>query len=183
MGKVLLHICCGVCSLQAVLTLQERGYAVSGFFYNPNLYPEGEYQKRLQGARAAAALGAIALEEAAYDPLIWQETCGGLGALPEGGERCRLCYELRLKRTYAEFLNGGYDFFTTTLTISPHKDAKTIFVLGQAIGAEKFLAIDFKKADGFKKTMQLAREHDLYRQNYCGCEYSLAARGRDGRTL
>jgi predicted adenine nucleotide alpha hydrolase (AANH) superfamily ATPase len=172
MKKVLLHICCGICAIASIRRLQEEGFYVEGLFFNPNIHPEEEYLRRLAVARQVGLITATKIIESVYEPQKWQDTFGGFSDEPEGGKRCVLCYEYRLKETFAVCRENSFDYFTSTLTISPHKDSAAIFQIGRAVGAEHFLAVDFKKKDGFKIASRLAREHNLYRQNYCGCAYS-----------
>ena len=171
--KILLHICCGVCAAGVARQLKEEGHDVTGFFYNPNIYPEEEYKRRLDVTRDVAGRIGFKLEEGANDYVEWQGVVRGLEGEPEGGKRCAVCFRMRLEETYKHFLAGAFDAFTTTLTVSPMKNADLINVIGQDIAGEKFLQSNFKKKEGFKKTMALAREWDLYKQNYCGCEYSI----------
>jgi predicted adenine nucleotide alpha hydrolase (AANH) superfamily ATPase len=171
MKRVLLHICCGVCSLHSLDKLINDGYAVTGFFFNPNIFPHEEYLKRLNGARLACELMHADFIEGDYDHQLWQVSCRGHENAREGGERCLICYGVRLQTTFNYATQNNFGHFTTTLTISPHKDAKAIFEIGRSVGKERFLAIDFKKQDGFKKSMDRAKKENFYRQNYCGCEY------------
>ncbi|MBN3039868.1 MAG: epoxyqueuosine reductase QueH [Candidatus Omnitrophica bacterium] len=171
--KVLLHICCGVCGFHSIRRLKELGYKVSGFFYNPNIYPYNEYQRRKDAAAKVCALEDVCFIETDYNSQDWQACCGMLGGEPEGALRCRLCYELRLKRTYQACKENSFSYFTTTLTISPHKKSQAIFDAACKISEDNFLKIDLKKGNGFKKTIELSNAHNLYRQNYCGCIFSL----------
>ena len=173
MKKVLLHICCGVCAFACINYLKEKGFYVEGFFYNPNIAPEDEYIKRKNAARKVCEINSIKLNEGIYEPARWDAVCSIYATKPEGGKRCNLCYETRLKETFRETLELGFDSFTTTLSVSPHKKSKIINEIGVEISQTHFMAIDFKKNDGFKKTMELAKTHNIYRQNYCGCAYSI----------
>lgn len=173
MKKVLLHICCGVCASQPVGILRNQGYSVTGFFYNPNIHPASEYALRKEQVYKVKNLLEFDLIEIDYRPEEWFSLCSPYADEKEGGSRCRVCYRLRLLKTFSLCREAGFDFFTTTLTVSPHKVSKLIFGEGKNIGGEKFLAQDFKKKDGFRKTTAFARERGLYRQNYCGCVYSL----------
>jgi predicted adenine nucleotide alpha hydrolase (AANH) superfamily ATPase len=173
MRTVLLHICCGICALESINKLKQQNYEVIGFFYNPNIYPEIEYLKRKQVVEKVAEIYKIKVIYGEYEPQIWEDICGMYKDEPEGGKRCILCYEFRLKKTFDLLLKENYDLFTSTLTISPHKKSSIIFEIGEKIGGEKFLKIDFKKQDGFKKTIDLAKQFSLYRQNYCGCKFSI----------
>jgi predicted adenine nucleotide alpha hydrolase (AANH) superfamily ATPase len=172
MKKVLLHVCCGVCALYAIEKLKEEGYLVEGLFFNPNIYPADEYERRKDTARQAAKIQGINMTEVDYEPLLWLEVCGGYKNEKEGGARCLLCYQLRIGKTFEIAREKGFDLFTTTLTISPHKDSTVISEIGKSIGSDLFLVIDFKKKEGFKRTMELAKQYNLYRQKYCGCIYS-----------
>jgi epoxyqueuosine reductase len=171
--KVVLHICCGVCAAGAAEVLVNEGHRVLGFFYNPNIHPAEEYQRRLETAHMVAQKMKLQLEVPAYEPEEWLMQTSSLKDEPEGGKRCQVCYRLRLEKTYDYMAACGADAFTTTLTISPHKSAQVINKIGQGIGGEKFLMRDFKKKDGFKRAVQLAKRWELYRQDYCGCTYSI----------
>jgi predicted adenine nucleotide alpha hydrolase (AANH) superfamily ATPase len=171
--KVVLHICCGVCAAGAVEALSGEGHQVLGFFYNPNIHPAEEYQRRLDVAYRVAKELDFPLEAGPYTPEEWLDQTSSLKDEPEGGRRCQVCYRLRLEKTYEYMLACGADAFTTTLTISPHKSAQSINNIGKEIGGEKFLMRDFKKKDGFKRAVQLAKQWELYRQDYCGCIYSM----------
>ena len=171
--KVVLHICCGVCAAGTAEALSREGHQVLGFFYNPNIHPAEEYQKRLDVAYRVAKELDFPLETGAYTPEEWFSLTGSLKDEPEGGKRCQACYRLRLEKTRDYMVACGADAFTTTLTISPHKSAQVINSIGLEIGGEKFLIRDFKKKDGFKRAMQLAKKWELYRQDYCGCTYSM----------
>jgi len=171
--KVVLHICCGVCAAGAAHVLLAEGHEVTGYFYNPNIYPPDEYARRLEAAAVAAGRLGFKLIEGHYNPSDWTSAAAPLAGEPEGGRRCELCYHFRLKQTYLYSLEHGADAFTSTLTISPHKSALIINRIGRETGGDKFLPRDFKKKEGFKKATELARNWGLYRQNYCGCEYSM----------
>jgi predicted adenine nucleotide alpha hydrolase (AANH) superfamily ATPase len=170
--KIILHICCGVCAAGAAEVLINEGHQVLGFFYNPNIHPAEEYQRRLETARRVAQELHFPLEVPVYEPEEWLRQTGSLKDEPEGGKRCQVCYRLRLEKTCDYMLDCGADAFTTTLTISPHKSAQTINSIGQEIGGDKFLMRDFKKKEGFKRAVELAKQWQLYRQDYCGCIYS-----------
>ncbi len=171
--KIILHICCGVCAAAVVERLTREGHQVIGFFYNPNIHPPQEYTKRLEAARRVAKKLSFPLRVAPYKPSEWFDKAGSLKEEPEGGKRCKICFRLRLEKTYLYTLDAGGDAFTTTLTVSPHKSASVINALGKEIGGEKFLERDFKKKDGFKRSIELAKKWGLYQQNYCGCIYSV----------
>lgn len=172
MSKVLLHICCGVCAFWSIERLKQKGYEVEGYFYNPNIQPEPEYQKRKTAIITVSQNSGIIIHQAEYETKAWSKSCQKFPDEPEGGIRCLICYQLRLSKTFQFAAANGFDLFTTTLTISPYKKSSDIFKIGKEIGADMFLEEDFKKQDGFKKTSQLAKEHQLYRQDYCGCLYS-----------
>ncbi|MFC1905540.1 epoxyqueuosine reductase QueH [Chloroflexota bacterium] len=171
--KIVLHVCCGVCAAGVVKTLTEEGYQVTGYFYNPNIHPEQEYFKRLEAARRVSQELHFPLEIALYNPDDWLKETEHLEQEAEGGARCPVCFRMRLKKTFSYLKDCGADAFTTTLTISPHKSAIIVNRIGQDIGGDKFLARDFKKQEGFKKAIQLARQWQIYQQNYCGCRYSI----------
>jgi predicted adenine nucleotide alpha hydrolase (AANH) superfamily ATPase len=174
--KIVLHICCGVCAAGAAEVLINEGHQVIGFFYNPNIHPAEEYWRRLETARSVAQELHFSLEVPVYEPEGWLEQTNSLRDEPEGGKRCQVCYRLRLEKTYDYMVDCGADAFTTTLTISPHKSALIINSIGQEIGGQKFLTRNFKKKDGFKRAVEIARQWQLYRQNYCGCIYSMRQR-------
>lgn len=171
--KVVLHICCGVCAAGAAQVLLSEGHEVIGYFYNPNIFPAEEYQRRLAASQQVASNLGFRLVEGPYEPSAWYSVAASFAKEPEGGKRCEVCYRLRLKQTFRYTVECGADLFTTTLTISPHKSALLINRIGQEVGDDKFLSRDFKKKEGFKKATELAQKWGLYRQSYCGCEYSL----------
>jgi predicted adenine nucleotide alpha hydrolase (AANH) superfamily ATPase len=150
-----------------------EGHQVHGLFYNPNIHPRQEYDRRLEVARKVAKELDFPLEVPLYITEEWFNETVSLENEPEGGRRCEACFRLRLKRAYLYMKDCGADAFTTTLTISPHKSADMINRVGQEIGGERFLARDFKKKAGFKRTIELAKKWALYRQDYCGCIYSM----------
>ena len=173
----MLHVCCAPCSTYPITALQDE-FDVELFFYNPNIHPEEEYKARLDEAERYAAKISAVLHKAAYEVDAWFRATSGLQAEPEGGDRCEICYRMRLGKTAQFAATKGFDYFATTLTISPHKDAKKINRLGKVIADMymlKFFVADFKKNGGFKKSAQMSKEAGLYRQNYCGCQYSKKA--------
>ncbi|MGA2158023.1 MAG: epoxyqueuosine reductase QueH [Dehalococcoidia bacterium] len=170
--KIVLHVCCGICAAGAASVLIAEGHTVTGYFYNPNIFPESEYCRRLAAARTTANRLGFSLVEGPYDPSAWDSATEAFKHEPEGGLRCSVCYRLRLERSYKFMVETANDVFTSTLTISPHKSAKIINAIGEEMGGVSFLARDFKKKDGFKKATHLAKSWELYRQNYCGCLYS-----------
>jgi len=169
----LLHICCGVCALHSIDKLKKDAFLVSGFFYNPNIYPFEEYAKRLDAAKEACRIFEIEFFTADYTYDLWLNTCRRYCDQPEGGERCSMCYAIRIKAAFDFAVANGFDYLTSTLTISPYKNSKKIFEIARDICGDKYLPVNFKKEDGFKKTAAFAREFNLYRQNYCGCEFSI----------
>ncbi len=174
--NVVLHICCGVCAAGAADVLLSEGHRVTGYFYNPNIYPEEEYLLRLKAARQVADKLKFELATGPYDFENWIRATAGMGDEPEGGSRCSVCYHLRLEKTFDFMRERGADAFTSTLTISPHKQAAEINRIGKEIAGESFMSRDFKKKDGFRRSMEMARSWELYRQNYCGCIYSLGGK-------
>jgi len=174
--KILLHICCGVCAAGVVERLTSEGHQVHGLFYNPNIHPQHEYDRRLEVARKVAKELGFPLEVPLYITEEWFKETVSLANEPEGGRRCEVCFRLRLKRAYIYMEDYGADAFTTTLTISPHKSAGMINRVGQEVGGERFLVRDFKKKEGFRRATELARKWALYQQDYCGCIYSMRDR-------
>jgi predicted adenine nucleotide alpha hydrolase (AANH) superfamily ATPase len=176
--KVVLHICCGVCAAGAADMLLSEGHAVTGYFYNPNIYPRDEYGRRLDAALVVAQKLGFEIIEGPYDTNIWQLATAGRENEREGGLRCKACFRVRLQMTLNRTLESGAHAFTSTLTIGPRKSAVEINRIGKEIGGENYLSRDFKKKDGFKRAMQTARDWGLYRQNYCGCIYSMQETSR-----
>lgn len=170
--RIVLHVCCGVCAAGVVERLTSEGNQVVGVFYNPNIHPLEEYDRRLEAALKVAQKLDFPLVVNPYETVEWFKKTNGLANEPEGGKRCEVCFGLRLKQTYLYMEERGWDAFTTTLTISRHKSADVINRIGQEVGSDRFLARDFKKKDGFQRTTELAKEWGLYQQNYCGCIYS-----------
>jgi len=170
--KIVLHVCCGVCAAGVVEKLTSEGNQILGLFYNPNIHPLAEYEKRLKAAYKVAKELDFPLEAPPYTPEVWFEETSTLENEPEGGKRCEVCFRLRLKETYRYLEKHGFEYFTTTLTVSPHKSADVINRVGQDIGGDRFLVRDFKKQAGFQRAIELTKKWALYRQNYCGCLYS-----------
>ena len=169
--RLLLHACCGPCS-SAVLEQLCPYFEITVLYYNPNTWPAEEYHRR------GEELG-VAVVEDPYDPQEFYTAVQGLEQEPERGSRCTVCYRLRMRRAAQYAREHGFDWFTTTLSISPHKDAARINAIGQELEAEfgvKHLPSDFKKHNGYLRSLQLSAEYDLYRQDYCGCEFSAKAR-------
>ncbi len=174
--KIALHICCAICAAGAAERLAQEGHQVYGFYYNPNIHPEEEYRRRLAATRKVAEELKFPLVEGPYIPQEWYKLITSLENQPEGGRRCPICFRMRLEKTYQYMLKEGYEAFASTLTMGSNKSADLIGRLGQEIGGDKFLNRDFKKKDGFKRANELTRQWGIYRQNYCGCEYSLRDR-------
>jgi len=175
---LLLHACCAPCS-SAVLEKLTAHFKITVLFYNPNIYPEAEYQKREAELKRLISempcTKEVALVDLPYVPEEFFTAVRGLEHIPEGGERCGICFEMRLREAAKLAAEGGYDWFTTTLTISPLKNAGRLNTIGQAMGEEyhvAFLPSDFKKKEGYKRSIELSAQYHLYRQNYCGCVFS-----------
>ena len=174
--SLLLHACCAPCSSHT-LTVLERYFRITLYFCNPNIAPEEEYSFRLAELKRLVKemeLDISVIEEE-YDPAPFYELAKGLEELPERGERCRKCIAFRLRKAGAKARELGCDMFTTTLTISPHKDCTFINECGAQVQEEcgvAYLFSDFKKHEGYKHSIELSRQYNLYRQNYCGCVYS-----------
>jgi predicted adenine nucleotide alpha hydrolase (AANH) superfamily ATPase len=173
--KLLLHICCAPCSTAVLERLRIDGYEITGFFYNPNIQPAEEYNKRLDDARRYFEQAGLDLIEGKYDYSDWNDLTQEFKSEPEGGKRCKLCYEMRMKHTAEVALEHGFDYFTTTLSISPYKNAKVLNDIGRYTAEElhvNYLEANFKKQNGYGKSIQKSKAMGLYRQDYCGCIYS-----------
>lgn len=169
--KILLHVCCGPCATASIERLLADDWIVDLFYSNSNIATREEYLKRLEGVIRTAEYFGVQVIEDEYRHDKWLTAVKGLEAEPERGGRCTVCFGYNLGRTAETALNG-YDGFTTTLTVSPHKNSSVIFNTGKLLG-KNFIEYDFKKKDGFKRSIQLASELGLYRQNFCGCEFSV----------
>ena len=176
---LLLQCCCAPCS-SAVLERLCRHFKLKLYFYNPNIYPAAEYEKRLAQFDKLLAhpdfKSDIEIIPASYEPEKFYEAAKGLEDEKEGGKRCEQCFILRLNETAKKARELGADYFCTTLTVSPHKNSELLNKIGIAAEKQygvKFLRSDFKKKEGYKRSTELSNELDLYRQNYCGCEYSI----------
>lgn len=172
--RLLLHSCCGPCS-SYVLEYLTRYFEVTVLFYGPNIQPREEYEKRLYYQREVLKHLPAALLPCDYDGAAFEAAVRGLEAEPEGGARCTRCFALRLEETARRAAAGGFDWYCTTLTVSPHKDPERINRLGEAMGARygvRWLPSDFKKRNGYLRSIQLAKEYGLYRQDWCGCRWS-----------
>ncbi|MBI4777308.1 epoxyqueuosine reductase QueH [Candidatus Desantisbacteria bacterium] len=171
---VLLHICCGICASSPVERLASDGFEVIGFFYNPNIYPSEEYQRRLDVVKIVSQHLNLQLIEGEYDNDRWLSLTNGMDKEPECGARCEVCFQMRLEETWKKACELHVPYFTTTLSVSLHKDSLSINRIGSEIDSKAFLAYDFKKQDGFKKAMEFSKQHLLYRQKYCGCVYGIS---------
>lgn len=178
--RLFLHSCCAPCS-SYVLEYLRPFFKITVFYYNPNISMDEEYRKRVAEQKRLIEVYnektacPIDIIEGDYEPEEFFTAVKGLENCPEGGERCFNCYELRLRRTSQMALEGNYDYFSTTLTISPLKNAAKINEIGERIAEEcgiSWLPSDFKKKNGYKRSIELSKEYDLYRQDYCGCIYS-----------
>ena len=169
MKRLLLHVCCGPCATYPVETLRLQ-FEITLFFSNSNISPDSEYHKRLQHARDLSDACHVPLVEDLRDHNAWLRHVAGMEEEPERGKRCEKCFDFSLRRTARYAGDHEFDLFTTTLTISPHKDSLQIFRVGEKLGP--FLAVDLKKKDGFKRSLELSKKLGLYRQTYCGCEFS-----------
>lgn len=176
---LLLHACCAPCS-SAVLERIGNFFKVTIFYYNPNITNEEEYKKRVNEIKrfisSFETKYPISLEEGTYDPREFFDISKGLEKEPERGKRCYLCYKLRLNETAKIADTLGFDYFCTTLTLSPHKNSNWINEIGQDLNNKynsTYLYSDFKKKNGYKRSIELSSEYNLYRQNYCGCVYSI----------
>jgi len=151
-------------------------FEITGFFYNPNIHPKKEYEKRLNEITTWTQQQAIPLIVHKYDVDFWFDLVKGFEKEPEGGKRCDICFKMRLEQTAIFAKQNGFDFFTTTLSISPHKNSTLINKIGKELGKKfdvQFLESNFKKKDGFKRSIELSKKYNFYRQNYCGCVYSM----------
>lgn len=176
MEKVLVHACCATCSGYSIQKILELEYEPVLYFYNPNIFPPDEFMKRYSELKNYCDKKNYPLIIEKQDARVWYDYIEGLEDEPEKGLRCDRCFELRLFQTAVMSTKLNIGNFTTTLSISPHKNSKKIFEVGKKM-AEKFelnfLDIDFKKQNGFLKTMEIAKKENFYRQSYCGCEFSI----------
>ena len=176
--RLLLHACCAPCS-SYVLEYLSQHFEITLFFYNPNIGPESEYRYRLaELSRLVDEMGlsgVVSLLEGHYDPERFYALAKGLESLPEGGERCARCFSLRLSVAADAAHAGNFDYFTTTLSISPHKNAELLNEIGakesERVGVP-YLFSDFKKKNGYRRSCELSVQYGLYRQDFCGCIYS-----------
>ena len=175
---LLLHSCCAPCSSYVLEYLSEY-FSITVFYYNPNIYPEEEYYKRVKEQQKfieqLPVKHPISFMEGEFYPKEYYEAVKGLEKEPEGGDRCRVCFELRLKKAAEEAKRIGADYVTTTLTISPLKNAAVLNEVGERACKEigvAWLPSDFKKKNGYKRSVELSEAYGMYRQNYCGCVFS-----------
>lgn len=179
---LLLHSCCGPCSTACIERVLPD-YKVTIFFYNPNITEADEYEKRKESQikfinefnETLSEEDRVGFIEGDYDPELFFNLTKGYEEEPEGGKRCTICFKFRMEEAAREAKNQGFQYFGTTLTVSPHKNYPLISEIGKGIEKEsdvEFLDIDFKKKAGFQRSIQLSKEYELYRQNFCGCIYS-----------
>jgi predicted adenine nucleotide alpha hydrolase (AANH) superfamily ATPase len=171
--KILLHVCCGPCSTQAVEVLRDD--TLTFFFSNSNIFPEEEYQKRLENAKIVAQKDDIEVIEDEYNHDEWLNFIKGLEEEPEQGRRCEKCFEFRLRRLEKYAKENDYNIVTTTLTVSPFKNTQIINKIGKSTEESqiRFLELNLKDDDGYRNSIKISKELGLYRQKYCGCEFSL----------
>ena len=175
--SLLLQSCCGPCS-SYVLEYLSQYFAVTVYYSNSNIWPPEEYDKRLSEQKRLireASFPDVTLLDSRYEPEVFYEAVKGLETEPEGGARCPVCFRMRLEDTAREAKLRGFDYFGTTLTVSPHKNAPLINEIGREIGEKigvSWLPADFKKRSGYLRSIQLSKEYALYRQDYCGCQFS-----------
>ncbi|WP_038261093.1 epoxyqueuosine reductase QueH [Peptoclostridium litorale] len=176
--SLLIHSCCAPCSSYVIEYLSNY-FDITVFFYNPNIHPEEEYRKRvieqMEFIRKFPSASPVSFVEAVYDVGSFFAISRGLENEPERGKRCTLCFGLRLEQTARYAAENGFNYYTTTLSISPHKDAQLLNSMGEKLGENygvSFLSSDFKKKNGYKRSCELSLEYGLYRQDYCGCVYS-----------
>ena len=185
--RLLLHCCCAPCS-SYVLEYLHSYFEITIFFYNPNITREEEYRKRkeelLRYLREVSFGDEIHIQDADHEPQCFLEIAKGHEDDPERGIRCERCFRLRLEKTARQAAEDAYDYFCTTLSISPHKNAELLMQLGEELGncyGVPYLPSDFKKKNGYKRSIELSKEYQLYRQDYFGCVYSAAAREHGGK--
>ena len=179
--SLLLHVCCAPCSSYCLEYLSQY-FDITVYYYNPNITPQSEYLHRLNEEKRLLSLmpfeHPVRLCESEYDPKEFFDIVKGLESEPEGGKRCEKCFKLRLNSAAQKTAELNMDYFTTTLTISPLKNAAMLNQIGAEVAQSygvKWLPSDFKKREGYKRSIELSKEYSLYRQNYCGCAFSKAA--------
>ena len=174
MKKILLHSCCGPCSTQVIDVLR-KDYEVVIYYYNPNIDTDKEFNLRLSEQKRFCKEVGIEVIEDGYNPAEFYCKVKGLEGEKEGGARCPVCFALRLEKTAVKAKQLGFDLFGTTLTVSPHKNAEIINSIGLAIAEKEeieYLPGNYKKQDGYKKSIEFSKQYNLYRQNYCGCKFA-----------
>lgn len=183
--SLLLHSCCAPCS-SFVIECLSRHFRITVFYYNPNLYPDEEYKKReaeqIRFLTEFPAEYPVDFLRGAFEKDRFLEAAAGLEGEPEGGMRCMRCYRLRLAETAKAAKQMQADYFTTTLSVSPHKNAEKLNEIGEALAAEygiSYLVSDFKKKNGCRRSVELSGEYGLYRQDYCGCIFSMHKRQKE----
>jgi len=180
--KILLHSCCAPCS-SYVISFLSKYFDITVLYYNPNIAPQEEYEKRKQEQiRLIKTLNSnnkLDFLDCDYDNDIYNNSVKGYENIPEGGSRCHICFNLRLEKTAKLAKTNNYDYFCSTLTVSPHKNSHIINEIGKNISKKyniKWLYSDFKKNEGFKQSIELSKKYELYRQDYCGCVFSKQAK-------
>jgi len=174
--NILVHTCCAPCTAYSFERLINNGYTPTAFFYNPNIHPQSEYERRLAEQVRFCSEKNYPLMIQDVDFERWEEGAKDFADQPEGGLRCEYCFRRRLEETAKYAVKNGFNCFTTVLTISPHKNSRIIFRIGAEVGEKYgilFIEENFKKNDGFKKSLIISSEHNLFRQTYCGCTYSI----------
>ena len=179
--NILLHVCCGPCSSSSIERLLSEGWRPVLYFSNSNIDTEEEFEKRYAELLKVAKANDLEVLKDRYDHPSWRSAVSGYEKEREGGERCSKCFAFNLERAYMKARELGITHFTTTLTVSRFKNSARIFAIGE--GYEGFEKIDFKKKDGFNRSIVLSREMGLYRQNYCGCEFSKKERSDSAETV
>lgn len=176
--SLLLHACCAPCS-SYVLEYLSKYFSITILYYNPNIYPNEEYQRRLEELKGFLDKNQyyhpVTLKELAYRPLEYYQSISGLELLGERSKRCYCCYQLRMEKACEYAKNNHFDYFTTTLSISPYKDSDWINEIGELLEKKygvSYLYADFKKKNGYKRSIELSSQYGLYRQDYCGCIHS-----------
>ncbi|HOO71117.1 MAG TPA: epoxyqueuosine reductase QueH [Spirochaetota bacterium] len=181
MKSILVHTCCAPCG-SAVFEFLESTFRVAAYYYNPNISPVNEYKRRRDELINYCEKVSVPLLEGSYDLKKWVGAVKDYRFLGERSVRCHACYRFRLEETFKKAVSDGFDAVTTVLTISPHKDAAVINKIGVELEKKygiEFVVSDFKKNNGFKRSLELSKTHGFYRQNYCGCIYSLMERRKD----
>jgi predicted adenine nucleotide alpha hydrolase (AANH) superfamily ATPase len=174
--KLLLHSCCGPCSTY-VIELLSKAFDLTIYFYNPNIFPEREYDLRAKVQRDFISNfdKRIKFIEEYYDNKEYDTAINGYESFPEKSERCFHCYRFRIEKTFEKAIELGYDYVCTTISVSKHKNVEYVIRAGKELEQKtgiKFLVSDFKKNNGYQRTIEMSRDYDLYRQDYCGCKYS-----------